>query len=234
MFVCVFVFLEGFVMKRFVLSVLSLVGLCSPVLAQDPFPVRTVLAGETAVVPKGEYILSKQVAVRSGGKLILESGVKIRVQIGLPIQVYGEIDIRGTATDPVVIVPDSVGACGTVAVYPTVGAARPKFIATYLDLTHTKDSTSLFLSGCDFAISNSRITNLSNAANRICLSVANGASGSISGCYLDGCKDRLTTPAVGISIDATASSVDLLETIIANSDLVRSLKQFTLLSGSIE
>lgn len=220
-------------MLRFVLSV-ALLLFCSMASAQTPFPVRTVLAGQTVSVPKGDYLLTKQAVVKLGGKLILEAGTNIKVQIGLPIINYGELDIRGTSAEPVTIAPDALGICGTIAVYSTVGSPRPKLTATFLDLTHTKDSTSIFLSGCDFAISNSRITNLSTAANRICLSVANGASGIISGCYLDGCKDRLTTPAVGITIDSKASSVDLLETIVANSDLVRSSKQFTLISGSIE
>jgi hypothetical protein len=220
-------------MLRFVLSaVVCLFGCVAN--AQTPFPVRTVLAGETATVPSGDYVLTKQVAVRVGGKLILEPGVKIRVQISLPISVYGEIDIRGTAADPVVIVPDAVGSCGTIAVFPTAGAVRPKFTATGLDLTHTKDSTSLFLSGCDFAISNSRVTNLSTAANRACVAVVNGSAGVLSGCYLDGSKDKLTTPVVGVTVDSSTASVDLVETIIANGDLIRSGKQFTLVSGSIE
>ena len=220
-------------MLRFVLSVaLALVG--SVASAQTPFPVRTVLAGQTVSVPKGDYLLTRQAVVRVGGKLILEAGVNIKVQIGLPIQVYGEMEIRGTSSDPVTIAPDALGICGTIAVYPTAGSPRPKFTATYLDLTHTLSSTSLLLSGCDFAISNSRITNLSTASSRTCIAVANGASGVLSSCYLDGCKDRLATPAVGVTVDSSAASVDLLETIIANSDLIRSGKQHTLVSGSIE
>jgi len=136
-------------MLRFILSVaLALVG--SAASAQTPFPVRTVLAGQVVTVPKGEYLLTRQAVVRVGGKLILEAGVSIKVQIGLPIQVYGEMEIRGTALEPVTIAPDALGICGTIAVYPTVGSPRPKLTATYLDLTHTLNSTSLFLSGCDF------------------------------------------------------------------------------------
>jgi hypothetical protein len=193
-----------------------------------------VLAGQTVSVPKGDYLLTKQAVVKLGGKLILEAGVNIKVQIGLPIINYGEIDIRGTFAEPVTIGPDAIGICGTIAVYPTVGSPRPKLTAAYLDLKHTLSSTSLFLSGAEFSISNSRITNLSTASSRICVAVTGGSSGILSGCYLDGCKDRLATPAVGVTVDSSAASVDLIETIIANSDLIRSGKQFTLVSGSIE
>jgi len=220
-------------MLRFILSVALLV-FGSVASAQTPFPVRTVLAGQVVTVPKGDYLLTRQAVVRVGGKLILEAGVSIKVQIGLPIQVYGEMEIRGTSLEPVTIAPDALGVCGTIAVYPTVGSPRPKLTATYLDLTHTLNSTSLFLSGCDFAISNSRVANLSTASSRICVAVTNGASGVLSSCFLDGCKDRLTTPAVGVTVDSSTASVDLLETIIANSDMIRSGKQFTLISGSIE
>ena len=220
-------------MLRFILSV-ALALVCSVASAQTPFPVRTVLAGQVVTVPKGDYLLTKQAVVKLGGKLILEAGVNIKVQIGLPIINYGELDIRGTSSEPVTIWPDALGICGTIAVYPTVGSPRPKLTATYLDLTHTLSSTSLLLSGADFSISNSRITNLSTASSRICVAVANGASGVLSSCFLDGCKDRLATPVVGVTVDSSSASVDLIETIIANSDLIRSGKQFTLVSGSIE
>ncbi len=221
-------------MLRFMCAV-ALSLFCFVASAQDPFPVRTVLAGEVAVVPAGDYVLSKQVAVKSGGKLIIESGVKIRVQIGLPISVYGELDIRGTSTDPVVIVPDVVGACGTIAAFPIAGAPRPKFTASFLQLTHNKDSNSIFLSGCDFMLSNSIVSNLSPSANRACVAVANGASGLISGCFLDGCKDRIKTSVTGVTVDKDEQSrLEIDGSVIANGDLIRSAKPFTSVSALIE
>lgn len=60
-------------MLRFVLSVAMLV-FGSVASAQTPFPVRTVLAGQTVTVPKGNYTMSQQVVIRAGGTLILEAG----------------------------------------------------------------------------------------------------------------------------------------------------------------
>lgn len=223
-------------MTKFVFWVLALVGLCSSmVMAQEPFPVRTVLAGEVAVVPKGDYILSKQAVVRVGGKLILEAGVSIKVQIGLPIQVYGEMEVQGRAGEPVTIGPDSNGVCGTIAVYPTAGSPRPRLIANYLDLLHTKDSTSILLSGCDFAISNSRITNRSTAANRACVAVTNNSAGTISSCFIDGSSDTLKTPISAITMDSSGGACDYSDTLFTNLQVIlKSSKQFTLASGSAE
>ena len=228
---------QGKTFSMFRLICLLAIALVSSISnAQTPFPVRTVLSGETISVQKGEYVLTRQVAIRSGGKLILEPGVRIRVQIGLPIQVYGELDIRGTETDPVVVMPDTIGSCGTIAAYPSTGGPRPKLTATYFDLRHSKDSTSLFLSNCDFAISNSKITNQSTATNRICIAVANNSMGTLSNCILDGCNDILTTPVVGINLDSSVeSSCDYFGVIFANMlNLVKSSKKYTLGSGSIE
>jgi hypothetical protein len=222
-------------MIRFVLSVVCALFV-SGASAQTPFPARNVLAGQTVVVPKGNYTLSQQVAVRVGGTLIIEAGTNISVVgLGLPIQVYGTLEVRGTSAEPVTMSPDASGICGTIAAYPTVGQPRPRITASYFDLITTRNSNSLFLSGCDFAISNSKITNRSTAASRVCVALANNSAGVLSSCFIDGCTDTLKTSVVGITLDSTGSSCDYIETIFANLQFVlKSSKQFTLASGSAE
>jgi hypothetical protein len=234
-FVC---FLEGFQMLRFVLSVaLALVG--SVASAQTPFPARFVESGQTVTVPKGNYTMSQQVVIRAGGTLILEAGVNVRVSnLGLPMQIYGALIVNGTASDPVVVGPDALGVCGTLQTYASP-ASRPSIQATYLDWTTTRNSNALFLSACDFAISNSKITSKATAAaNRTCVAAVGGSVGSLFNCMLDGANDLIAKPSVGVAIGngtSQSDAVELMETLIINTtDPLKIRKQFALVSGSIE
>jgi hypothetical protein len=221
-------------MIRFVLSVVCALFV-SVASAQTPFPARNVLNGQTVVVPKGNYTLSQQVSVQVGGTLVIEAGTNISVVgLGLPVQVYGTLDVRGTSAEPVTMGPDASGICGTIAAYPTVGQPRPRITASYFDLITTRNTNSLFLSGCDFAISDSKITNRSTAASRVCVAVANNAAGVLSSCFIDGCTDTLKTSVVGISLNSTASSCEYLDTIFAVQVILKSSKPFTVASGLAE
>jgi hypothetical protein len=231
-------FLKGFQMLRFVLSVaLALVG--SVASAQTPFPARFVEAGQVVTVPKGNYTMSQQVVIRAGGTLILDAGVNVRVSnLGLPMQVYGALIVNGTASEPVVVGPDALGVCGTLQTYASP-TSRPSIQATCLDWTTTRNSNALFLSACDFAISNSKITSKATAAaNRTCVAAVGGSVGTLSSCMLDGANDLIAKPSVGVAIGNgtnQSDAVEMIETLIINTtDPLKIRKQFALVSGSIE
>jgi len=225
-------------MLRFVLSsVVCLFG--SVASAQAPFPARFVEAGQTVTVLKGNYTMTQQVVIRAGGTLVLEAGVNVRVNnLGLPMQIYGALVVNGTASDPVVVGPDALGVCGTLQTFASP-TSRPSIQATYLDWTTTRNSNALFLSACDFAISNSKITNKATAAaNRTCVAAVGGSVGSLSNCMLDGANDLIAKPSVGVAIGNGTSQIDaveLVETLVINTaDPLKIRKQFALVSGSIE
>ena len=182
----------------------------SLVSAQSPLPVRFVEAGQTVTVPAGNYLQTQQVVVRKGGTLILEAGVNIQVKgLGLPIQVYGSLDVRGTEAEPVVVGPDAAGVCGTIAAYPSSDGTRPQVTIDYLDLATTQNSNCLFLSKCDFAISNSVfLSNGASSTNRICIQAANESAGSVSDCLLECVKGPGVTTN-GIAVNGSGSAVDL-------------------------
>jgi len=221
-------------MLRFVLSaVVCLFGCVAN--AQTPFPARFVESGQVVTVPKGNYTMSQQVVVRAGGKLVIEAGSVIKVAgLGLPIQVYGVLQVNGTAAEPVSMGPDASGICGTIQTYGSAGA-RSAIQASYFDLTTTRNSNSLFLSFCDFELVGCKITNKSTTASRVCLALANASKGIVSSSFIDGCNDQLATRSTGVSLASGATAIDLLETIIANTtDPMKISKQFVLVSGSIE
>jgi hypothetical protein len=231
LFVCL-LFWRVFMLLRLVSSVVLALS-CVVSYAQTAFPVRTVLAGEVISVPKGDYLITRQVVVRVGGKLILESGVNAKVSIPLPIQVYGDLEIRGTSSEPVVIGPDASGVCGTIAVYPTAGAPRPKLNATNLDLIHTRDSNSLYCSGGDVTLTSSRILNKSTSLNRACIASASNAVVTLTDCYLEASSNLNMT---GITVDnSPSSSVNYLNLFFYNIQVpVKSSKLLTSASGSVE
>lgn len=225
-------------MRSLCALVLALVA-CVPVMAQTPFPVRFVEAGQTVTVPKGDYVLSRDVIVRQGGTLILEAGARVRVSgLGVPVQVYGTLEVRGTAADPVVIEPDASGICGTIAAY-WVSGARPRVIANYLQLTTTKNSNSMLLSFAEFAISNSLIENRSTSTSRVCILAGNNAVGSISDSYLK-CLDDGIAETAGVvigngSASRQADDVELVNVITEDcKDPIRIRKKFALISGTIQ
>jgi hypothetical protein len=226
-------------MLRCVLSI-ALLAFASVASAQTPFPARFVLAGQTVVVPKGEYLLTQECVVRTGGTLVLDAGVVVKVRgLGVPFQIYGTLQANGSASNPVVVSADSLSTCGTLAAYWTAGTPRPKVEANYFDYTCTKNSNALFLSACDFVLTNTKIASkATTAANRVCVAAVNGSAGVVSGCFLDGCNDTTAKPSVGLSIgngNNQGDVVELLETLISNTtDPVKIKKQFALVSGLIE
>jgi hypothetical protein len=230
LFVCFSVFLKGFIMRTVAAFLLSL----SSVWAQSPLPVRFVEAGQTVTIPKGVYLQTQEVVVRKGGTLILNAGVNIQVRaLGLPMQVYGSLDVRGTEAEPVVVVPDAAGVCGTLAAYPSADGTRPQVLIDYLDWRTTLNSNCLFLSGCDFAISNSvLLSNGANSTNRICVTAANGAVGSISDCLLE-CVKGAGVTTNGIVIGAT-DSVDFWEvTTVGCAHPLKINKNIATITGSV-
>lgn len=225
-------------MLRFVLSaVVCLFGCVAN--AQTPFPARFVESGQVVTVQKGNYTLSQQVVVRAGGKLVLEAGCNVSVVgLGLPIQVYGVLQVDGTAAEPVVVGPAAGSDCGTIQTYGSV-SSRPSIQATYLDWTTNKNSNAVFLSACDFSMTNCKITNRSAAAaSRVCVAAVGGSSGMLSNCLLDGSNDLMPKASTGLAIGngtSQADAVQLAETLIINTtDPVKIRKQFALISGSIE
>ena len=208
-------------------------------MAQSPFPARFVEAGQTVTVPKGDYVLSRDVIVRQGGTLILEAGCKVQVAgLGNPVQVYGTLEVRGTAVDPVVIGPDASGVCGTVATY-YVDGPKPRFVADYLRLTTTKNSNSILLSAADFLITNSVIENRSVSTSRVCILAGNNAVGIIADTYLK-CLNTATSSTAGVSIGNGAANRQAdavqLENVVTEDckDPVRIQKRIALLNGTIE
>lgn len=226
-------------MLRFILSVMVSVVSVVGAQAQTPFPARFVEAGQTIVVPKGDYVQTRDCIVRQGGTLILEAGARVRVSgLGVPVQVYGTLEVRGTAADPVVIEPDASGICGTVAAY-WVSGPRPRVIANHLQLTTTKNTNSMLLSFAEFAISNSVIENRSTSASRVCILAGNNAVGSISDSYLK-CLDDGIAETAGVvvgngSASRQADDVELVNVITEDcKDPVRIRKKFALISGTIQ
>lgn len=179
-------------MYKFCFSVLVALASCATAAAQTPFPVRYVDVGQTAVVPAGEYVLSRETVVR-GGTLILEAGVTIKVQsIGRPLQVAGgTLEIRGTAERPVVIEADAGHTCGHVVTY-FANNLRPKLLVSYLDYSTTKAAagTCFVLSATDFEFNDCTIYSASaGATRRGCIQAGNDSEGAVSNCILECLKE---------------------------------------------
>jgi hypothetical protein len=224
-------------MVRFVLfAVVCLFGCVAN--AQTPFPARFVENGQTVTVPKGNYTMTQQVVVRSGGTLIIEAGTNVEVSgLGLPFQVYGTFVVNGTASEPVTVSPDSLGVCGTLQTYGS-SSSRSSVQISYLDWTTTRNSNAMFLTACDFTISNSKITSKATTpANRVCVAVVGGSVGTLDNCLLDGANDLVGKKSSGIVVGngLNTESVTLLEILVMNTtDPVKISKQFALINGSIE
>jgi len=194
--------------------------------------------GQTVTVPKGNYTMTQQVVVRSGGTLIIEAGTNVEVSgLGLPFQVYGTFVVNGTASEPVTVSPDSLGVCGTLQTYGS-SSSRSSVQISYLDWTTTRNSNAMFLTACDFTISNSKITSKATTpANRVCVAVVGGSVGTLDNCLLDGANDLVGKKSSGIVVGngLNTESVTLLEILVMNTtDPVKISKQFALINGSIE
>ena len=178
-------------MKSLCALVLALVASASA-MAQTQFPARFVEAGQTVTVPAGDYTLRRETIVR-GGTLILEAGVKIKVQsIGRPLQVAGgTLEIRGTAERPVVIEADAGHTCGHIVTY-SVNGLRPKLLVSYLDYSTTKAAagTCFVLSATDFEFNDCTIYSASaGATRRGCIQAGNDSEGAVSNCILECLKE---------------------------------------------
>jgi acetyltransferase-like isoleucine patch superfamily enzyme len=186
---------------------------------QSPFPVRFVEAGQTVTIPKGVYLQTQEVVVRKGGTLILEAGVNIQVKnLGLPMQVYGSLDVRGTEAEPVVVVPDAAGVCGTLAAYPSADGTRPQVTIDYLEWATTQNSNCLFFSRCDFAVANSVfLSNGASSTNRVCIQATNDSVGSVSDCLLE-CVKATGITTNGIVVNGSGAAVDLWNITTVNCD----------------
>ncbi len=157
--------------------------------------------------------------MRKGGTLIINAGVNIQVRaLGLPIQVYGLLDVRGTEAEPVVVGSDAAGVCGTLAAYPSGDGTRPQVTIDFLEWTTTQNSNSLFLSKCDFAISNSvLLSNGTNSTNRVCIQATNDSTGSVSDCVLE-CFKATGITTNGIVVNGSGAAVDLWNITTVNCD----------------
>ena len=229
-------------MFRVFVCVLALVSICSPVvIAQDPFPVRSVAAGQIVRVVKGNYLLTVQCNIQPGGKLVIEAGATIKVDgPGIVFYNRGALEINGTAAEPVRVYSDPGKNCGTLFC-PWASGPRPQVSMNHLDWTTTLNSNCFFLQATDFTIANSRITNRSRSipqTSRVCVAVNSGSVGTISSCFLDGSNQDISTASAGLVIgngNVQTDVVELFETVIANTtDPIRVRKQYALVSGVIE
>ena len=233
-FVCLFVRHEGnFGMVR---TLCVFLFLASSVMAQTPFPVRNVVSGQVATVPKGDYLLTVQCNVRPGGKLVIEAGANIKVDgPGIVFYNQGTLEINGTETEPVQVSPIPGKNCGTLFC-PWTSGPRPQLLVSHLSWTSTINANCLFLQATDFAITNSTITNraVTTAASRVCVSLNTGSIGTISASTLDGCSPEIAKPSKGLVVNRD-DVVDLLNVIInRTTEPVDINKASTLVSGSIE
>jgi hypothetical protein len=229
-------FFERFDMLRFVLSVaLALVG--SVANAQTAFPIRVVESGQAVTVPKGNYTLSQPVVVRFGGTLTIEAGSTIQVApVGVPFQVWGNLQMLGSATEPVIVKPIGSGDVGQIATYSTL-QRRPSVELRYVEMTTTRPTNYevIYLDRCDFLIEGCKLSISQGIANRSVLRVVNGSAGSIASTLIDGQSDLDGAVSVGVTIGSTAGTVQLNEVLISNATTpVKIDKQFALVSGSIE
>lgn len=222
---------------RFVCAlVLALVA--SAASAQTPFPVRFVDVGQTAVVPAGDYVISRETVVR-GGTLILEAGVRIQVQsIGRPIQVAGGVlEIRGTETSPVVVEPAQGHNCGQMVTYFAYGQ-RPRLSITGLDWSTTKNSNAFSLSQTDLVMSSSTIYSGDPASTRRgCVQLAVGSTGVITGCLLE-CLRTTTMHGSGVIVGNGTSQddkVQLIDVVTVNcSNPLNVQKVVAVVNGTVE
>lgn len=223
-------------MLRFVLSVVACL-VSSIASAQTAFPARVVESGQSITVPKGNYTLSQPVVVRFGGTLTIEAGSTIEVApVGVPFQVWGSLKMVGSAAEPVVIKPIGSGVVGQIATYSSM-QRRPSIELRYVEMTTTKTNNYevIYLDRADFVIDGCKLSISQGIANRSVLRVVNGSAGSIASSLLDGQSDIDGATSVGVTIGATAGTVQFAEMLIANTTTpVKIDKQFALVSGSIE
>ena len=225
---------------RFICAVL--IALVSSVsFAQSPFPARNVLAGQTVVVQKGDYLLTTQCTIQPGGRLVIEAGANVKVDgPGNVFYNRGSLEINGTQLEPVRVFCDAGKNCGTLFCQWSSGP-RPQLSVSNLDWTTTINANCFFLQATDFTISNSRITNRSvtTQPNRVCIAANTGSVGVINSCYLDGCSPEITKPSIGVVIGNGVNqtdSVEFFETAIANTSnpLLVKKPSFALVSGTVE
>jgi hypothetical protein len=223
-------------MLRFVLSAVVCL-FCSVASAQTAFPVRVVEAGQTITVPKGNYTLTQPVVVKFGGTLAIEAGSTIEVApLGVPFQVWGNLRMLGSAAEPVVIKPIGSGVVGQITTYSSM-QKRPSVELRYVDMTTTKTNNYevIYLDRADFLIEGCKLSISRGIANRSVLRIVNGSAGSIASTLLDGQSDLDGAASVGLTLGATAGTVQLAEVLISNATTpVKIDKKFALVSGSIE
>ncbi len=223
-------------MLRFVLSAFVCLFGCVAN-AQTAFPIRVVEAGQTVTVPKGNYTLNQPVVVRFGGTLTVEAGSTIEVApLGVPFQVFGNLRMLGSAAEPVIVKPIGSGVVGQIATYSTL-QRRPSVELRYVEMTTTRSTNYevIYLDRADFAIEGCKFAISEGILNRSVLRVVNGSAGSIASTLLDGQSDIDGATSVGVTIGATAGTVQFNEVLISNATTpVKIDKQFALVSGSIE
>ena len=203
--------------------------------AQTPLPVRVVEAGQTVTVSAGNYLQTKEVVVRKGGTLVLNAGVNIEVRgLGLPMQIYGSLEVRGTEAEPVVVGPDAAGVCGTLAGYPSSDGTRPSITVDHLDWTTTLNSNCMFLSKCDFDISDSVfLSNGASSTNRVCIQATNDSVGSVSDCLLE-CVKATGVTTNGIVVYGSSTAVEVWNVTTFNcTHPMRINKDVALITGSV-
>ena len=222
-------------MRSFFALVLALV-VCVPVMAQTPFPVRNVVSGQVATVPKGDYLLTVQCNIQAGGKLVIDAGASIKVDgPGIVFNNRGVLEINGTESDPVSVYADAGKSCGTLFC-PWASGQRPQLLVSHLNWTSTVNANCLFLQATDFTITDSTITNRASttAASRVCVSLNSGSIGTISASTLDGCSPEITKPSKGLVVNRD-DVVDLFNVVInRTTEPVDINKASALVSGSIE
>jgi hypothetical protein len=223
-------------MVRFVLfAVVCLFGCVAN--AQTPFPTRLVEAGQTVTVPKGTYTLGQPVVVKFGGTLVVEAGSTIEVApLGVPFQVWGSLKMTGSEAEPVVIKPIGSGIVGQITTYSSM-QRRPSIELRYVEMTTTKTNNYevIYLDRADFLIEGCKLSIKHGISNRSVLRIVNGSAGSIASSLLDGQSDLDGAGSVGVTIGATAGTVQFFEMLVSNATTpVKIDKPFALISGSVE
>lgn len=219
------------------LFALLLVGLLASVSQAQTRLSATVFAGQTRVVPAGNYFVDTRIIVYGGGKIVFSPGVRIEVRAAQQwLVLIGEAEFSGTQAQPITITTlSSLGIPGNIQSSSNGVPARltmrwTNYASHAQHLVFSKN-TSLLIDNCSFV-------STSTSTTKSIFRAYADSFGTVSNSILD-LKDKIGFGFdVGLLSTATDSTgIDLMNVAVLNSMQpinVQKIAPIAILNGSID
>ena len=222
------------------LFVLMLVGFLASVSQAQTRLSATVFAGQTRVVPAGNYYVDFRLTVNAGGKIVFQPGVNIEVRTTTYwLLCGGEAQLNGTASQPVTITTQAgLTSPGMIGMVPATGStARLR-----LSMAHTNFSSHannlVFCQRTDFQIANCNFINTSTSATKAVIRASQSTFGTVQ----DSVLDLVSKTGYGLNVGQSATvadstGIDLVNVAVLNSMQpvnIQKIAPIAVLNGSID